>query len=337
MRRPTPWWLFLLIGCCSVLAVYCTYVSIHASDVETGLVYAKESLSEYRDALNGTRAFPYQWRLLGVYLVYFGERATGLSPNAVDVVIKTVLMCASSITLFLFVRLTSSDLVALCSVVLYQLLTVVGFTDGYLIYYTNDYLMVAAWFGAVYALKLQHYAAALVLTFIGSWAKETMLLVPILVGLMVWRRRAPFWALVLAVAAFAVPTAALRWIYQAPLQKWAWWQMLFVNVPFLQATRAELMMTLKNNVKVALFFNVMWIVAARAAWRSRDRFEQELAVTSVIYLLLAYPVIYIRELRHFLPLAIVVLPLALGELERRANHLSDSSTSATATNTNTNG
>ena len=61
------------------------------------------------------------------------------------------------------------------------------------------------------------------------------------------------------------------------------------------------------------------------------------AVTSVIYLLLAYPVIYIRELRHFLPLAIVVLPLAVRELERRADHLSDSSTSATATNTNTNG
>ena len=62
-----------------------------------------------------------------------------------------------------------------------------------------------------------------------------------------------------------------------------------------------------------------------------------IAATSVIYLLLAYPVIYIRELRHFLPLAIVVLPLAVRELERRADHLSDSSTSATATNTNTNG
>jgi hypothetical protein len=337
VRRRTPWWLFLLIACFSGLAVYCTYVSIHSADVDTGFVYAKGSLSDYRDALNGTRAFPYQWRLLGVYLVYFGERATGLNPHMIDVVVKGVLMCVSSMTLFLFVRLTSSDLAALCAVALYQLLTVVGFTSGYSIYYTNDYLMMAAWFGAVYALKLQHYTAAVVLTFIGSWAKETMLLVPILVGLMVWRRRAPLWALVLALAAFAVPTAALRWIYQAPIQQWAWWQMLFINVPFLQASRAELMMTLKNNVKVALFFNVMWIVAARAAWRSRDPFEQELAVTSVIYLLLAYPVIYIRELRHFLPLAIVVLPLALGELERRANHLSDSSTSATATNTNTNG
>jgi hypothetical protein len=337
VTRLAPWWLFFLIGCFSILSVYCTYASIHASDVDTGVVYAKESVSQYRDALNGTRAFPYQWRLLGVYLVYFGERATGWNPNAIDIVVKAVLMCASSITLFLFVRLSASVIASLCAVALYQLLTVVGFIDGYNIYYTNDYAMMAAWFGAVYALKVRRFAAAALLTFIGSWAKETMVLVPILIGLMVWRRRAPFWALVLAVAAFVAPTAALRWIYQTPLQHWAWWQMLFVNVPFLQTSRAELMVTLKNNIKVALFFNVLWIVAARAAWRSRDRFEQDLAATSVIYLVLAYPVIYIRELRHFLPLAIVVLPLAVGELERHADHRSDSSTSATATNTNTNG
>jgi hypothetical protein len=44
---------------------------------------------------------------------------------------------------------------------------------------------------------------------------------------------------------------------------------------------------------------------------------KDLALTGLVYLLLAYPVIVLRELRHFLPLAIVVLPLAIGELERR--------------------
>ena len=43
---------------------------------------------------------------------------------------------------------------------------------------------------------------------------------------------------------------------------------------------------------------------------------KRLAATGIVYLLLAYPVIYIRELRHFLPLAIIVLPLAINALEQ---------------------
>ena len=55
----------------------------------------------------------------------------------------------------------------------------------------------------------------------------------------------------------------------------------------------------------------------RAIRRSADSLLVDLAITGAVYLLLAYPVIYIRELRHFLPLAIVVLPLAIAEIEER--------------------
>jgi hypothetical protein len=63
---------------------------------------------------------------------------------------------------------------------------------------------------------------------------------------------------------------------------------------------------------------VFWIWAARRALTIEDRFARHLAATAVVYLALAYPVIYIRELRHFLPLAIVVLPLAVNAIEQRS-------------------
>jgi hypothetical protein len=121
---------------------------------------------------------------------------------------------------------------------------------------------------------------------------------------------------VLAAAAFFVPTVVLRRVYPAPVSDWAWWHMLFVNVPFLQGNLHDLASTLRNNLKVLLFFNVLWVLAVRAL-RASDGFMKDLALTGLVYLLLAYPVIVLRELRHFLPLAIVVLPLAIGELERR--------------------
>lgn len=315
-RRDIPWAVLALIAAFSILAVYCTYVAIHTKDVETGIVYADRSLADYRLALEGAREFPYQWRLLGVYLVSAGERLTGLDPHVIDVVIKSALLSISSITLFFFALAYVSRLGALCAVAFYLVLTVAAFTDGYYIYYTNDYAMIAAWFGAVYAVRSGRYGIATALTLVGSLAKETMMLVPILLAAGYLRKRVPLGAVVSAGIAFLVPTAILRLIYRAPLGKWAWWDMVFANVPLLQSSLHEFLLTLKNNVKVALFFNVLWLLAARGVVRASNPFVKDLAITLVIYLLMAYPVIYIRELRHFLPLAILLLPIGLSELEQ---------------------
>lgn len=322
-----PAWIIAgLLAGFSILAVYVTYGSVHVMDLRTRTVYADESLQHYTQALNGERAFPYQWRLLGVYLVRAGERLSGASPHAVDVATKTVLLWVAAVLLLLFSRLYASPIGALCAVSMYFVLTVAGFTEGYSIYFTNDYAMLAAWFAAVLLVRQRQFAAAAAVTFIGAWAKETMMLVPILVGIEWLRGRVPFKAVVWIGVAFVIPTAVVRWIYPAPIERWAWWDMAYANVPFLQETTEELLLTLKNNVKVFLFFNVLWILAALGLKRSRDGFMTSLALTSLIYILLAYPVIYIREPRHFLPLAILILPIAVRELERGLAATSDRAT-----------
>ena len=294
------------------------FVSIHTIDAGTGAVAERESLRQYTQALEGVRDFPYQWRLLGIYLVYAGERVTGLPPHAIDVVVKGVLLFAASMLIFAFSRFYLTESGSLAVVALYLISTIAGFTDQYTIYFTNDFAMIACWFGAVYLVKVEQFAAAAALAFVGAWAKETLLLVPVLIGLRFRRGRAPMWAVLLAAAAFVVPTAALREIYRAPLAKWAWWDMVFANVPFLQRSLYELSLTLKNNVKVLLLYNALWVVGLRSVLRTPDTFLKDLGITAVAYLALAYPVIYIRELRHFLPLAIVVLPPAIAAIERRA-------------------
>jgi hypothetical protein len=317
-RRRTPWIAFAAIAGFSALTVYCTWMSIHSIDIDTGLVAPVESLRHYRQALAGTRPFPYQWRLLGDYVVYAIERLTGADPHAIDVGVKTVFLTISATALFLFSRAYASFGGALAAVGLYFVLTVAGFSDQYTIYFTNDYAMVALWFVAVSCIRGKRYRAAALLTFAGAFAKETMLLAPVLVGLRWLRRHATLSDVLLVAAAFALPTIFLRWTYRAPIGEWAWWDQLFANVPFMQSSLPALLTTLKDNAKVALFFNVLWIVAARVIVRSSDTFAKDLGITAVVYLALAYPVIRIRELRHFLPLAILILPLAMAELERQA-------------------
>jgi hypothetical protein len=309
----------VLIAAFSIIVIYCTSWSLHTIDAGSGTVAANMSMSEYRDMLAGVAGFPYQWRMLGSYVVFLGERATGLPAHQVDLVVKTLCLITSTVVLFLFSRWYTSESGAYCVIGFYLLLTIAGFIgEQYRIYFTNDYVMVACWFGAVYLIRAERYLPAALLTFVGAWAKETMLLVLILLAFEAIRSRRARLALVVTVIAFAVPQIVLRTIYPAPFVKWAWWDMVFANVPFLQRSMYEFSLTIKNNVKVALFYNVFWIWAARRVLTIEDRFAKHLGATAVAYLLLAYPVIYIRELRHFLPLAIVVLPLAVNAIEQRS-------------------
>ena len=317
--RRLSWSIVLTIVAFCVLAVYATAWSLHTVDVDSGSVAADVSIREYRDLLAGVRGFPYQWRVLGNYLVYAGELLTGAGPHPVDIVLKTVLLWISTTMLFLFSRWYTSEAGAFAVVGFYLLLTVVGFTDEqYRIYFTNDFVMLACWFGAVYAIRIGRFGVAIALTFVGSWAKETMLLVPVLLAIQSLTDRRARVPAVLAAVAFVVPTAILRSVYPAPLAKWAWWDMVFANVPFLQTSMYEFKLTIKNNIKVALFYNLFWIVAARRVRTIADPFVKSLALTAIVYLILAYPVIYIRELRHFLPLAILVLPMAINAIEQQS-------------------
>jgi hypothetical protein len=234
-------------------------------------------------------------------------------PHAIDVSVRVVALSASALALGLFAERISGGTVAVSTVGLYFAATAGAYaSQPYSIYYTSDFLMIAAWFWTVWALATDRLGAAVLATFVGAWAKETLLLAPILVGFHWVRRRDNFPRVVAVALAFIVPTAALRLLFPAPITEWAWWDAARNNIPFVDASRVG--WTLRYNFKVLAFYNVGWWFAPIAAWRSRSPFVRDLAATLTVYLLLAYIVVYIRELRHFLPLAILVLPLTLREV-----------------------
>ena len=134
------------------------------------------------------------------------------------------------------------------------------------IYFTNDYAMIACWFGAVYMLRREQYVAASAFTFVGAWAKETMLLVPDIPGLpgvSHLKTRAPR-DLAIAAVAFVVPTAILRRVctHAAVGLGVVAHDDRQRAVSSIVAGRLQ-GQTIKNNAKVALFYNVLWVMAAR--------------------------------------------------------------------------
>ena len=142
------------------------------------------------------------------------------------------------------------------------------------------------------------------------------MLIPLVAGFDAVRKRGPWSAAIACGVAFAIPTLILRTMYPAPIAQWAWWDTFKMNVPFLVWDPVVISKSLRDNLKVLLFFNVMLFWAWRAWRRTQDSFVFSLGLTLACYVVLAWMVVYIRELRHLLPFMILVIPLAVAELER---------------------
>ena len=297
-------------------SVYTRYVDLHNFDLVTNMPFRELSMSQYNDTLEGIRKFPYQWRVLGFWMARVGTMIVPVDPHVIDVGVKTVSLAASAALLYLFSTTLVSSVGAVLATVIYLFVTAAAFSaEGYAIYFTNDYLAVLSWFAGVVALRRGHWWLAAAAAFAGAWAKETAMLIVFLAGFEALRKRGPWSAVIACGIAFAIPTLVLRTIYPAPLAQWAWWDTFKLNVPFLVWQGPIIAKALRDNLKVLLFLNVMWFWAYRAWRRTEDGFVVSLGLTLACYVVLAWMVVYIRELRHMLPFTILVIPLAVAELE----------------------
>jgi hypothetical protein len=308
----------LLIGLVlfSGWSVYTRYVDLHAFDLVTNMPFRDLSMQQYNDTLAGTRTFPYQWRVLGFWAARAGTMIAPVDPHVVDVAVKTIALAASAALLFTFSATLVSALGAVLATVMYLFVTAAAFSsEGYAIYFTNDYLAILSWFAGVVALRQRMWWAAILAALAGAWAKETAMLIVFLAGFEALRKRVP-WPVVIACGiAFAIPTLTLRTMYPAPFAQWAWWDTFRMNVPFIVWDPGVIAKSLRDNLKVLLFFNVTLYWAWRAWRRTADPFVASLGLTLACYVVLAWMVVYIRELRHMLPFTILVIPLAVAELE----------------------
>jgi len=297
-------------------SVYTRYVDLHAFDLVTSMPFRELSMQQYNDTLAGKRTFPYQWRVLGFWIAGAGATIARVDPHVIDIAVKTISLAASAALLFTFSATLTTTLGAVLAAVTYLFVTAAAFSsEGYAIYFTNDYLAILAFFAGVVALRKHIWWIAILAAFAGAWAKETAMLIAVLAGIEALRKRGPWWVAIACGVAFLIPTLALRAMYPAPFAQWAWWETFRMNVPFIVWDANVIAKSLRDNAKVLLFFNVMLLWAWRAGRRSQDSFVLSLSLTLACYVVLAWMVVYIRELRHMLPFMILIVPLAVAELE----------------------
>jgi hypothetical protein len=141
---------------------------------------------------------------------------------------------------------------ALLTTAIYLLVTAAAFaSEGYAIYFSNDYLLVAGWFAAVCACR-RHGT---------RWPPHRGL-----VQRDNRHRRDPRGTRGVATSRAVERRGdvrdrirgadlVLRAMYQAPIQDWVWWHSVRLNVPFVVWSLPAFEIVLRNNLKVFLFLN----------------------------------------------------------------------------------
>src|ERR1700730_702858 len=123
MRRSDKALLLAGVLSFSALTVYTQYVFLQTTDHVTNLPFRSASLTQYRQILEGTRPYPYQWRIAGPWIVRVGEIITGRDPHQVDVVVKIAALAASALLLMRFAALYITPLTVIALSAMYFTLT----------------------------------------------------------------------------------------------------------------------------------------------------------------------------------------------------------------------
>ncbi len=316
-RQRAFWMLYGMFFFAAALAVYCNYVFIYHTNNVTGTAFVEASARMQAETLAGTRTFPYQWRILGSYLVHWGALATGLGIHTVDPILKTFFLFLSTLPLFHYARTQVRDMAAAGIVFLYLLLVVVGLAEEYSIYNLNDIILWAGWHACVLAAFHRRYYLVAAAVLVVTLAREVTVLACLLVGLEFLRTRKGLVPTMVVGFSFLVPWGFVHWLYPAPASELAWWHNFHSNVPILHPDVEHIYKAVRKAFKVAVFFNVAWVLGIRGLLRSKNPFMLELFLVLCFYVLVLYVTVDVRELRQFVPLAIVLLPPAFKELEAR--------------------
>ena len=306
--------LLLFAGIAGVLSL-ADRAPIHPKPEHT--VYTPEYLFDlYLDkAVHQELPGPHAYRILVPYAVAATSRVTSISPMTVDFVFKLLVLIAAQGLFFRYLVRFFPPLTALVGVLLLDVYcgAALSYPVGPSVIETSDILNVAVFCLALKAIYDKRPALLMITLLVGTLNRETTWLILPVAALADWKPWKRWRIAVLGTIMVAVPYFGSRWIIQSPSPDWWLTRDIGGNIPFL--TGALTMTALLANARLAIMLGPL---ALPALYRFREH-HRYLLLTAIIippFVIIHYLVGRIIEMRLWLPLLIILIPLAIEGLQR---------------------
>ena len=277
----------------------------------------KEEFTFYLDGvINKTLPGPFVYRVLIPYSVTaLHSMAPVLSPMNVDLFLKIIILIVCQASFYLYSRLFLSPIASLAGVFILDCL--VGFTlssiQGPSIIETSDLLNMAIYSLALISLYKDSLRYFCLILFIGTFNREsTWMILPILFISDFIHRRGP-WRSILACLAVGIPYVGMRLVIGSDAPAWVTLEGIVRNIPFLATEHTG--EALMANVHVAVLLGPLLILALMN-FKSHPEFLRVTSSIVPLFIVIHYIAGWIIETRLWMPLFVILIPLALNTLTK---------------------
>jgi hypothetical protein len=256
---------------------------------------------------------PHVYRVLVYYLEWALARGTGIPPLMIDFFLKSLLLLGIQWVFFSYLARFFSVPEAILGTVLLMLVQAASFgaVPGQWPSETMDLLNVFVFTLCVSLINAERFIPLLLLLFAGTLNRETTWLLLPIIAFRRFPERPDFSTLITATFAVAIPYFGVRLLVDTPEPSWWTMKALPENVGFLlEEYRWDAIVA---NVRLLVFLGPF---LALSACRFREHPSFLLLTGSVIapYILVHYLVGKIIEIRLWIPLLVILIPLALSGL-----------------------
>lgn len=275
----------------------------------------QEEFHEYLDGVvEQTLPGPYVYRIFVPYLIFILHKSLPLINMLMwDFGLKILILIFCQLAFFNYLRSFFSGMAAFAGVLWFDILIGVSLfhIQGPSVIETADLMNALIFCLALYAIYRGRFSLLCAVLLVGTFNRETTwILLPILFlrewfGTRSWRR------LLVAAAAVALPYFGLRWLIDSPTPIWFLTQDIRLNIPFLspQHTWGALVANLH-----LIFLLGPLIVLGAYRFREHPVFLQIASSIVPLFIIIHFIVGSIRETRLWMPLYLLLIPLALGNL-----------------------
>jgi len=272
---------------------------------------------QYLDGVAGhTYPGPYVYRTLVPTTVSILHRVVpAFSPLDIDFIVKFVLLVLCQSVFFVYLRLFFDPVKSFLGVALLDFL--IGFAlvqmEGPTLIETIDILNVSVFLLALVALYTDSFRWFCAVLFIGTLNRETTFLLPLISFIVGGFNRKSIYRTLTAFLAVSLPYLALHVFIRPPTTDWIRFDAIVHNIPF--PGSAVTPKVLLANLHLVILLGPL-ILLALYDFRAHPRFLKSVSYIVPLFVLIHYVVGVIMEARLWMPVFVLLIPLAVDTLDR---------------------
>lgn len=274
---------------------------------------------EFYDYQNGvvekTLPGPFVYRVLIPYLYKLVTITDKFSLITFDFALKVLLLTACQLAFFQYLRQFFAKLVALAGVLWFDFLISysLSYIPGPSVIETIDIFNTLVFCIALRFLLQDHLIPLCLLLVVGMLNRETPWILLPTVFLSEWLGRRRFTRVFVVSLALAIPYFGLRFLIETPIPTWFTTHDLMFNIPFMSAEQS--LKAIVANIHLLFLLGPLLIISA-IRFREHPMFLQLAAAVVPLFLVIHYIFGSIIERRLWMPLYVLLLPLAVHNLSK---------------------